>query len=104
MRTTTAAMGDGAVTVDVVRQGAARKVPVRALKAKARRVLRLMDLKDCELSVALVGDEATIKKRRLRRNRSELHPENPDFAPIIPRADECTLLGKVVEVRRYLEG
>ena len=57
-----------------------------------------------DIVVALVGDEATIKKLRLRRNRIELHPENPAFAPIIPRADECTLLGKVVEVRRYLEG
>ena len=50
-------MSDRAVTVDVVRQGAARKVPVRGLKAKARRILRLLDLEDCELSVALVGDE-----------------------------------------------
>ena len=57
-----------------------------------------------DIVVALVGDEATIKKLRLRRNRIELHPENPAFAPIIPRTDECTLLGKVVEVRRYLEG
>ena len=37
-----------------------------------------------DIVVALVGDEATIKKLRLRRNRIELHPENPDFAPIIP--------------------
>ncbi|MDE0035012.1 MAG: rRNA maturation RNase YbeY [Deltaproteobacteria bacterium] len=50
-------MSDGAVTVDVARRGAARKVPVRGLKAKARRILRLLDLEDCELSVALVGDE-----------------------------------------------
>ncbi len=49
-------MSDGAVTVDVARQGAARRVPVRGFKAKARRVLRLLDLEDCELSVALVGD------------------------------------------------
>ena len=50
-------MSDAAVTVDVVRQGAARRVPVRGLKAKARRILRLLALEDCELSVALVGDE-----------------------------------------------
>lgn len=50
-------MVDGTVTVDVARRGAARKVPVRSLKAKACRILRLLDLKDCELSVALVGDE-----------------------------------------------
>ncbi|MDE0354516.1 MAG: rRNA maturation RNase YbeY [Deltaproteobacteria bacterium] len=50
-------MGDGAATVDVVRQGAARRVPVRGFKAKARRILHLLNLEDCELSVALVGDE-----------------------------------------------
>ena len=50
-------MNDGAVTVDVARREAARKVPVRGLKAKARRILRLLELEDCELSVALVGDE-----------------------------------------------
>ena len=45
------------VTVDVVRRGAARRVPARGFKAKARRVLRLLGQEDCELSVALVGDE-----------------------------------------------
>lgn len=50
-------MSDAAVTVDVLRQGAARTVPVRGLKAKARHILRLLELEDCELSVALVGDE-----------------------------------------------
>ena len=64
-------MGDGAVTVDVVRQGAARKVPVRALKAKAGRILRLMDLKDCELSVALVGDEEIRNLNGRYRSRDE---------------------------------
>ena len=57
-----------------------------------------------DIVVALVGDEATIKRLRLRRNRIELHPENPAFSPIIPRPCESTILGKVVEVRRYLEG
>jgi SOS-response transcriptional repressor LexA len=33
-----------------------------------------------------------------------LHPENASFEPIIPNPDEFQLLGKVVEVRRYLEG
>ncbi len=56
-----------------------------------------------DIVVALVGDEATIKKLRLHRNGIELHPENPAFAPIIPKADTCTILGKVVEIRRYLE-
>jgi repressor LexA len=55
-----------------------------------------------EIVVALVGDEATVKRLRLRRGRAELHPENPDFEPIVPDAGELRLLGKVIEVRRYL--
>lgn len=56
-----------------------------------------------EIVVALVGDEATVKRLRLRGNRIELHPENPRYAPIVPDPDEVRLLGKVVEIRRYLE-
>lgn len=56
-----------------------------------------------EIVVALVGDEATIKRLRLRRGRVELHPENPAFEPIVPDPAEVKLLGKVIEVRRYLE-
>ncbi len=56
-----------------------------------------------EIVVALVGDEATVKRLRLRRRRIELHAENPDFAPIVPKPEEVTILGKVIEIRRYLE-
>ena len=56
-----------------------------------------------DIVVALIGDEVTVKRLRLRANRVELHPENPDFEPIIPDAEELTLLGKVIEVRRYME-
>ena len=56
-----------------------------------------------DIVVAMVGDEATVKTLRIRRHRIELHPENPDFEPIIPAPDECTILGKVIEVRRALE-
>lgn len=56
-----------------------------------------------EIVVALVGDEATVKRLRLRGNRIELCPENPAFEPILPGPNECTILGKVIEVRRYLE-
>ena len=44
------------LTVDVVRRGPARRIPIREFKAKARRILRLLDQDDCELSIALVGD------------------------------------------------
>ena len=56
-----------------------------------------------DLVVALIGDEATVKRLRIRRRRLELHPENPDFEPLVPDPGEVTLLGKVVEVRRYLD-
>lgn len=57
-----------------------------------------------EIVVALVGDEATVKRLKIRRRRIELHPENPAFDPIIPPADQCTILGKVIELHRFLEG
>ena len=56
-----------------------------------------------EVVVALVGDEATVKTLKVRGRRIELHPENEAFEPIIPPRDACQILGKVVEVRRYLE-
>jgi repressor LexA len=63
--------------------------------------------------VALIGDEATVKtlhvhdgngSGRSHRGRIELRPENPDYQPIIPDPEEVQILGKVVEVRRFLEG
>jgi len=56
-----------------------------------------------DIVVALVNDEATVKRLRRRGRRVELHPENPSFEPIVPDPDELVLLGKVIEVRRYLE-
>ena len=56
-----------------------------------------------DIVVALIDDEATVKTLRLRGGRVELHPENPDFEPIIPAPGECVILGKVIETRRYVE-
>jgi repressor LexA len=57
-----------------------------------------------EIVVARIGDEATVKRLRLRGRRVELHPDNPAYEPIVPGpGEEMTLLGKVVEVRRTLE-
>ena len=53
--------------------------------------------------VALIGDEATVKTLKIKNARIELHPENPEYQPIIPNPDECRILGKVVEIRRRLE-
>jgi len=56
-----------------------------------------------DIVVAMVDDEATVKTLQIKRNRIVLMPENPDFEPIIPHPDECIILGKVIEVRRYLD-
>jgi repressor LexA len=56
-----------------------------------------------EIVVALVGDEATVKRLRIRGKRVELHPENPEFEVIVPDITRFSLLGKVVELHRYLE-
>ncbi len=56
-----------------------------------------------DVVVALVGDEATVKTLRMRRGDIVLEPANPDFAPIRPRPEDCSILGKVVEVRRRLD-
>ncbi len=57
-----------------------------------------------DIVVALVDDEATVKRLRLSHGRVELHAENPTYPPIVPDPETLRLLGKVVEVRRYLEG
>lgn len=56
-----------------------------------------------EIVVALVEDEATVKRLRIRKGRIELHPENPDFEVITPSRYQCLILGKVIEVRRFLD-
>ena len=56
-----------------------------------------------DIVVARVADEATVKTLRIRRDRIELHPENPAYSPIIPDPTDFSILGKVIEVRRYIE-
>jgi repressor LexA len=56
-----------------------------------------------EIVVALVEDEATVKRLRFTNRRLELHPENPDFEILVPDPGACRILGKVIEVRRLLE-
>jgi repressor LexA len=56
-----------------------------------------------DIVVALVGDEATVKRFRVKRGRIELHPANDAYQPIVPEPGDVKILGKVVEVRRVLE-
>ncbi len=56
-------------------------------------------VRDGEIAVALIEDEATVKRVYRHPDHVELRAENPDFAPI-----ECTdviILGRVVAVLRY---
>lgn len=52
-----------------------------------------------EIVVALLGDEATVKRFYAENGHIRLQPENDAFEPIICR--ECLILGKVVSVIRY---
>lgn len=52
-----------------------------------------------EIVVALVGDEATVKRFYKEDGHFRLQPENDDFEPII--VDEVILLGKVISLVRY---
>lgn len=67
-------------------------------------VHRQQTANDGEIVVAMVGDEATVKRLRVRRMSVELVPENPSFASIVVKPpDKVALIGKVIEVRRYLD-
>lgn len=52
-----------------------------------------------DIVVALIGDEATVKRFYKENGHFRLQPENPEFEPII--VPECTILGKVVSLVRY---
>jgi len=55
--------------------------------------------RDGEIVVALIEDEATVKRFFREKNQVRLQPENPDFEPIY--SDNVQILGKVVAVVRY---
>ena len=52
-----------------------------------------------EIVVALIEDEATVKRFYREEGHLRLQPENPAYDPII--VEECMLLGTVVSVVRY---
>ena len=54
-----------------------------------------------EIVVALVEDEATVKRFFKEDGHFRLQPENSAFQPII--VDEVRILGRVVSVIRYYE-
>ena len=67
-------------------------------------VRRQPDAENGEVVAALVGDDATIKRLYKHGDHVELRPEsdNPEFKPICLKGETVQLLGKVIEIRRYL--
>ena len=57
--------------------------------------------RDGEIIVALLGDEATVKRLYRHADHIELRAENPDYAPI--EATDVSVLGRVVACLRYYE-
>ena len=56
-----------------------------------------------DIVVALLGDEATVKRLRIAEERIELRPENPRYRPLVIGPDDgLRIQGKVVAVRRKL--
>lgn len=53
-----------------------------------------------EIVVAMIDDEATVKRFFREKGCVRLQPENPDFEPIY--TDHVFILGKVIAVMRYL--
>lgn len=60
------------------------------------------EAKNNDIVVALLHDEATVKRLVIIKNRSYLKAENPDYANIYPK-EEWMIQGKVVGVIRNLE-
>ena len=61
--------------------------------------LRTPTALDGEIVVALIGEEATVKRLYREKDRIRLQPENPDFEPIYTQ--DVLILGKVTAVFRY---
>lgn len=56
-----------------------------------------------DIVVARIDTDATVKRLWIAKGRTELRPENPAFRPIVlAPGEELEILGKVIEVRRYL--
>lgn len=62
-------------------------------------VKRTEAVENGDIVVALIGDEATVKRIFAETDHIRLQPENPEYEPIIVK--ECRVLGKVVSLLRY---
>jgi len=71
-------------------------------------VRRQETAEDGDIVVAMVGDEATLKRfKKARRNSPpRLEPSNPEFNPIVlkPGGSEARIIGKVQGIIRLMNG
>ena len=63
-------------------------------------VHRGADVQDGDIIVALVGDEATVKRLYRETDGFRLQPENDEFAPL--HVQQLTVLGRVIALQRDL--
>ncbi len=56
-----------------------------------------------DIVVAMIDGEATVKEFRRVRNRIQLRPHNDTYPILLPKPEDLTIIGKVIEVRRHLE-
>jgi repressor LexA len=55
-----------------------------------------------EIGVALMGDEATVKRIYIKQGKVTLKPENKNMRPMTRKADEVQIIGKVIGVMRKI--
>ncbi len=65
-------------------------------------VRKMPDVRDGEIAVAMIGDEATIKTVYHEKNRLRLVPENDHMEPFYA-SEDVAILGKVIASLRYYE-
>jgi repressor LexA len=54
-----------------------------------------------DIVAARIGDDATVKRFWRHGNRIELHPQNPNYAPIpLRKSDNAAVIGKVIGLLR----
>ena len=56
-----------------------------------------------DIVVAMIDGEATVKEFRRGKKQIQLLPRNNAYPVLSPKPEDLTIIGKVIEVRRYLE-
>lgn len=62
------------------------------------------EIRSGDIVVALIDGEATVKELHVCDDEVRLLPKNPQYSAIAVRGEDLEVAGKVIEVRRFLEG